>query len=233
MNLTLRGSLRPRHDQVLAYAESLVDGKPMPVKVAGAIANDQQATEELRAIRSSLEVVAKAPELEPSDALTRAILLEARRMRQPEQQRTMHYISAWRGFVYGTAFTALVVASSIIVFGIALRTPASARTPVSTTATAAAPAAAAPVESLTADTLTQKASEVQALSAAVRVTPGDPGSPERLQRLRAVTAVDSDLAAALTALERNPGSARATHVVYTSLQRQADSLREYYVDRSL
>ncbi len=232
MNLTLRGSLRPRHDQVLAYAESLVDGKPMPVKVAGAIANDQQATEELRAIRSSLEVVAKAPELEPSDALTRAILLEARRMRQPEQQRTMRYISAWRGLVYGTSFTALVVASSIIVFGIALRTPSVSRqaAQASVASAASAPAVA---ETLTADTLTQKASEVEALSAAVRATPGDPGSPERLQRLRAVTAVDSDLAAALTALERNPGSARATHVVYTSLQRQADSLREYYVDRSL
>jgi hypothetical protein len=229
MNLTLRGSLRPRHDQVLAYAESLVDGKPMPVKVAGAIANDQQATEELRAIRSSLEVVAKAPELEPSDALTRAILLEARRMRQPEQQRTLRYISAWRGLVYGTTFTTLVAASSLVVFGIALRNPAASTAVVAQGV--AVPAAAQ--ETLSADALNRKASEVEALAAAVQSTPRGPGSPEGMQRLRAVTAVDSDLAAALKALERNPGSARATHVVYTSLQRQADSLREYYVDRNL
>lgn len=230
MNLTMRGSLRPRHDQVLAYAESLVDGKPMPVKVAGAIANDQHATEELRAIRSSLEVVAKAPELEPSDALTRAILLEARRMRQPEQQRTLRYISAWRGFFYGTLFSAVVVSASLVVFGMALRSPAAMGVSQPAATLAALPA---PQESLSADALTRKADEVEALSAAVRTAPRDPGSPERMQRLRAVTAVDSDLAAALKALERNPGSARATHVVYTSLQRQADSLREYYVDRNL
>jgi len=115
----------------------------------------------------------------------------------------------------------------------ALRSPAATGTSPSAATIAALPAPAAPQESLSADALSRKADEVGALSAAVRSTPRDPGSPERMQRLRAVTAVASDLAAALKALERNPGSARATHVVYTSLQRQADSLREYYIDRNL
>ena len=229
MNLPLRGSLRPRHDQMLDYAESLVDGKPTSVQVAGVIAKDQQAALELRAMRSSLEVVAKAPELEPSEALTRAILLEARRMREPEQQRSRQYISAWRSLVQGTVFTAVLTAAAVIVFGLALRSPAS---PVVAPATEAAPVAAAPA-AVSPDALNRTADEVQALSAAVRTGPTGSASPEGLQRLRAVSAVDSDLSAALTALERNPGSARATHIVYTSLQRQADSLREYYLDRSL
>ena len=58
-------------------------------------------------------------------------------------------------------------------------------------------------------------------------------SPERAQHLRTAVAADSDLAAALSALEKNPGSARATHIVYKSLQQQAESLREFYLDRSL
>lgn len=229
MNLTLRRNLRPSNDQMLAYAESLVDGTPMPVKLAGAIAADQQAAQELRAIRSSLELVAAAPELEPSEALTRAILLDARRLREPSQKPGARYVSAWLGLLQGGFFVALTVSAAVLVFGLALRTPAA---PLSGAAAPATPAAAKP-PAVTPDAINRTAGEVEVLSAALRSSASGPVSPERAQRLRAVNAVDSDLEAALAALERNPGCARATHIVYTSLQRQANSLREFYVDRSL
>lgn len=230
MNLTLRRNLRPSNDQMLAYAESLVDGTPMPVKVAGAVATDQQAAQELRAMRSSLELVAAAPELEPSEALTRAILLDARRLREPSQKPGARYVSAWLGLLQGGFFVALTVSAAVLVFGLALRTPAA---PLSGTTSSAAAPVAAKAPAVTPDTLNRTAGEVEVLSAALRSGASGPVSPERAQRLRAVNAVDSDLEAALAALERNPGCARATHIVYTSLQRQADSLREFYVDRSL
>lgn len=229
MNLTLRRSLRPSNRQMLDYAESLVDGTPMPVKVAGAIASDQEAALEMRAMRSSLELVAAAPELEPSEDLTRTILLEARRMREPAQQGSMRYVSAWLGLLQGTLFFSFILASAVLVFGLALRVPA----PGESLATSASLAPAAPSAADTAAALNRAAGEVEVLSAAVRARADEVNSPERAQRLRAVNAVDTDLAAALAALERNPGSARATHIVYTSLQRQATSLREYYIDRSL
>lgn len=229
MNLTLRRNLRPSNDQMLAYAESLVDGTPMPVKVAGAVATDQKAAQELRAMRSSLELVAAAPELEPSEALTRAILLDARRLREPSQKPGARYVSAWLGLLQGGFFVALTVSAAVLVFGLALRSPAA---PLSSGAAPATPVAAKP-PAVTPDAINRTAGEVEVLSAALRSGAGGPVSPERAQRLRAVNAVDSDLEAALAALERNPGCARATHIVYTSLQRQADSLREFYVDRSL
>ncbi|MFM1921507.1 MAG: hypothetical protein RLZZ303_3141 [Candidatus Hydrogenedentota bacterium] len=229
MNLTLRRNLRPSNDQMLAYAESLVDGTPMPVKVAGAVASDQQAAQELRAMRSSLELVAAAPELEPSEALTRAILLDARRLREPSQKPGARYVSAWLGLLQGGFFVALTVSAAVLVFGLALRSPAA---PLSGSSTPATPVAAK-APAVTPDALNRTAGEVEVLSAALRSGASGPVSPERAQRLRAVNAVDSDLEAALAALERNPGCARATHIVYTSLQRQADSLREFYVDRSL
>lgn len=226
MNLIRIGALRPSQDQMLEYAESLVDGTPTPVRVAGVIAKDQDAAQELRAMRSSLELVARAPELEPSEDLTRTILLQARRMREPGRQRTMRYISAWRGFLHAAVFAVLITASAVVVFGVALRTPPGAA-PVTATAAAPAPApAAAPVD------INRTAQEVEALSAAVR-SAGSAASPERAQHLRTAVAADSDLAAALAALEKNPGSARATHIVYKSLQQQAESLREFYLDRSL
>jgi hypothetical protein len=215
---------------MLEYAESLVDGTPTPVRVAGVIASDHDAAQELRAMRTALELVAKAPELEPSEDLTRTILLQARKMREPSRQRTMRYISAWRGLVHAAAFTVLIFSAALVVFGVSLRTPSTPGTASIATAPPAPPAAA---DAPQPTDIGRTADEVQALSAAVRAANSRVHSPERAQHLRNAVAADSDLAAALAALDKNPGSARATHIIYKSLQQQAESLREFYLDRSM
>ena len=83
------------------------------------------------------------------------------------------------------------------------------------------------------DAISQAAAEVQALAAAVNAPSKSlPTSWEQEYR-RAAEVLEGDIAAALAALERNPGCARAVNMVNANLQRQADTLRTLYIERSL
>ncbi|MBI1320480.1 MAG: hypothetical protein GC168_16265 [Candidatus Hydrogenedens sp.] len=222
---------RPNRGQMLDYAESLVDRKPVPAQMAGALTGDQEAASEVRAMRDTLEFIAKVPELEPSECLTRAILLEARSARRPEKRAAYRRASALQAVFRGTAYTAAMAFVCLAVFSVAVYQPKeSAAAPAAAPATAQAKASNA----LTPEMLQRTASELRTLSAmASRSAQNPPASPDAWRHLRAADAIDNDIQAALEALERNPGSARATHIVFSSVQRKADSLREFYVDRTL
>ena len=226
---------RPNRGQMLDYAESLVDHKPLPAQVAGAIKRDDGATEEVAAIRETLEFVADVPELEPSDDLTRAILRESRAARRPRQQAAYRRTSVIQAVVRGTVYTAAMSFVCLVVFSAAVYQPAS-----DSGDTSAAPATVLEVRTaatpgmLTPELLQQKAREVRTLTAVVgRDATNANTSPIEWRHLRSVSAVDNDITAALEALDRNPGSERAAKIVYSSLERKAESLREFYVDRKL
>jgi hypothetical protein len=76
--------------------------------------------------------------------------------------------------------------------------------------------------------------EIHTLAAAVGSRPSVPRNLREWQQTRAVLALDADLAAARAALQRNPGCERASRVVNSNIQRQAQALKTlYYVERSL
>ena len=71
----------------------------------------------------------------------------------------------------------------------------------------------------------------KALSASVSIREKTPDSPGR--RNTAVPEVfNHDLNAALSALQRNPGSVRANQVMVMSLEQQLEGLRDLYLDRT-
>jgi len=226
---------RPNRGQMLDYAESLVDHKPLPAHVAGAIKRNDDAATEVDAIRETLAFMAEVPELEPSNDLTRAILLEARAARQPKRQAAYRRASALQAVVRGTVYTAAMSFVCLVVFSAAVYQPATdAATATDSPAQAMEVRAAATPGMLTPGLLQQKAREVRTLTAVVGRESGDAStSPIEWRHLRSVSAVDNDITAALEALERNPGGERATKIVYSSLERKAESLREFYVDRNL
>jgi len=222
---------RPNRGQMLDYAESLVDRKPVSARYAGALSADQEAASEVRAMRDTLEFFSKVPELEPSECLTRAILLEARSARRPEKRAAYRRASALQAVFQGTAYAAAMAFVCVAVFSVAVYQPEGAAPAASAAQPAAQQNAAA---ALSPELFQRKATELRTLSAmASRSTQNPPASPDAWRHLRAADAMDTDIHAALEALERNPGSARAKQIVYSSVQRKADSLREFYVDRSL
>ena len=118
---------------------------------------------------------------------------------------------------------------AIVVFGLALRGAGPAPVPRHTAAVSTETTVAeSPTESLS-----KTVDEVQTLAAAVRAGHGKAPSPEEWVHRRVVSAMDADIAAAVAALERNPGNVRASHIVHANLERQAQALRSLYVERTL
>jgi hypothetical protein len=222
--------LHPMRRQLVAYAESLVDpGTPVSAQIGAHVAQCRQCAEEVRAIRASLEFTAAAPGLEPSRNLTGEILRSARRERNAAKQQRQE-TSRIGAFLRGFTFLGATAAVAVLVFGFFLREAIPAQPARIAPATATASAAPAMPS---AESLQKTAAEVRALAAALREVPDSAPSPHELRQRRAVQAMDADIAAALTALERNPGCVRASHIVNANLQRQAQALRNLYVERKL
>jgi len=83
------------------------------------------------------------------------------------------------------------------------------------------------------DALQRTAEEVRTLAAAVRSVSDRPQTPREREHRRAAALLDADIAAARQALQRNPGCERAEAIVNANLQRQAETLRALYLERSL
>ncbi|MCX5772103.1 MAG: hypothetical protein NTZ09_17770, partial [Candidatus Hydrogenedentes bacterium] len=104
---------------------------------------------------------------------------------------------------------------------------------------AAVHAAVRPTQAGPADTgispevLRQAAAEVRTLVAALSFQPKTPPSPWEIEYRRAAQALGADIEAARAALERNPGCARASQMIGSHLQRQAQTLKALYVERNL
>ena len=214
----------------MAHAEALVDrSAPLNAALAKHLAQCPACHDEVRATRRSLEFAASAPALDAAHGLTAQILMNAGKERRRELRRNQK-----RSAVVG-AFRALAYAAAItLVAGVVFNAALSETTPPDSVNAAKAPERHA-TESLPSPEQMQRTfAHVKALSAAVRFTPAkNIQSPRDLERRRAVRAMDADIAAAMGALERNPGCLRATHIVNANLQRQAETLRTLYVERTL
>jgi anti-sigma factor RsiW len=216
----------PTRYQLVAFAESMLDRRsPVSAAMASHISSCPSCAAEVQAIRMCLEFTASAPVLEPSSGLTGQILRSARqerRVQSPARCRLASLTTALRGAVYAAGLAAVAV----MVFGAALNGG-------SPGASAAAPLPQMAGNHPTPEALQKTAQEVQALAAAVRSDSGEAQTPLERSRRLAVSVMDADIAAAMLALQRNPGCTRATHIVNANLQRQAETLRNLYVERKL
>lgn len=227
--MTLDGGIRrhPTRYQLVAFAENMLDRRaPVSAAMASHIASCPACAAEIQAIRTCLEFTASAPGLEPSSDLTGQILLSAqheRRIHQTQQHKGWTPVTrALQGIVY----TAALAAIAVVVFGAALGRNANGNA-------AMAPLPQMAENAPSPESIKKKAEEVETLSAAVRSVMDKSLSPLERRKMLAVNAMDADIAAAMSALERNPGCARATHIVNANLQRQAETLRNLYVERKL
>ncbi|MBI2421523.1 MAG: hypothetical protein HYV27_01750 [Candidatus Hydrogenedentes bacterium] len=235
MKLEHKLQRHPFRYQLMAWAESHVNpGIPVPAAIAAHLAECPECAEEAREMRASLEFVALAPALEPSEELTSSILLHAKATRKAvarEARRNAAPMAALRGLGYAAALF-LVTG---LVFGAVLGNPAreTGQTEIQLThapmmITEEADPGVSP------ESIRKANAEVRTLSAAVQVAARKQTQPPEIQQqIRNVSALDVDIAAAIKALERNPGCVRATHIVHANLKRQAETLRSLYKRQTL
>ncbi len=220
------------------HAESLADaGKTVDAGLAAHVAQCAQCASGVESIRASLGVLHAVPELETTESMTAAILLRAReerhlvgltarhsagRARWSRIADAMPHMPGWHARrLFATAVCMLGVASAGLFY--------QRQEPPALVATR-------PVASVTMplpETLKKTAAEVHTLSAVLRAPAHQAEDPHLMARRRAVQAMDADIAAALSALERNPGCERAGKVVQANLERQAQTLREMYASKGL
>ena len=208
---------------LFAHAESLVDaGKPVEAAYAAHLSGCGACAAEVQAIRPTLEVARLALPLDPSPDLTAQILVRARSEKmRPQVPAHHHRPGRWIAVCALAAGVMLVI--GLAVYSRAVFTPSAAPILLSNTE--------ASTVSQDAEHWTKTVTEVRSLVAATR-TPVQ-ANPREIAQRRAVQAMDKDIAAALSALERNPGCARASRIVQSNLERQAQALRNLYASRSL
>ncbi|MBI4558996.1 MAG: hypothetical protein HY706_15545 [Candidatus Hydrogenedentes bacterium] len=217
----------PSKPELLAYTENLVRGaKPVSAMIAGHIANCKACAGEMRAMRKTLAVIRLVPGLEPTQESTSqvfAVVRQERRRLQWNQRR------AWFNLAKGLSYAAALILMSTVYFGAMVNTEAG-----EVSASRIAPAAAEPQADLaTLEELRQATEEIQTLAAAVSVPSSRPASLWEREYRRAALTLDAEIADALAALERNPGCSRASYLVNSNVQRQRQTLRAWYVERSL
>ncbi|NIA13006.1 MAG: hypothetical protein GWP08_02915 [Nitrospiraceae bacterium] len=216
----------PSKRELLAYAESCVDGHALSASIGGHIAACSSCAAEAAAMRLSLEYVAEATDLEPSSEFTANLLLAAKQERAAVQAARMRH-SAW-SLARGAAYAASLLLVAALSFGFALDTGAK---PVETRL---APRPVQLAESASnPETALKAAAEIQTLAMALGVSSATPRSPWELERRRAASAQSADIAAARAALARNPGCVRASRLMDANLERLPKTLKALYVERSL
>lgn len=238
MSISLDSTIlrHPTRHQLVAHAESLVDrGSPVSAAMAAHLSACPRCAAEVRAIRASLEFTASVPVSEPPSGLARQILegaREARRVSEPAPRRAPAR-SLLAGALRGAVFTALTAATAALVFTSALGEPSGGQD--SPPAGNLPKRAALAVEERPAppENIRDRAREIGRLSASVARLSAEPRTPREWERRRTLEGVSQDMNAALAALERNPGCPRANELVRTHLDRQAESLRDLFIERTL
>jgi len=217
----------PRKHELMGYAESLAGkGGALSVKIGAHVAGCKSCQAEVEGMRESLEFVHTAPELEPSPDFTTQMLLAAKAERQNLEKRRARQalLSVAKGLSYAAGI--LIVGS--VCFGAALTGNSDQDSTVH-----AAVKQNTPDNAASPEMLRKAAVEVQTLAAALSFQPKNPPGPWEIEYRRAIEALGTDIEAAKAALERNPGCSRATRMINSHLQRQAQTLRALYVERSL
>ncbi len=212
----------PKKHELMALAESQVDGfTPSDAEVAAHVAECPACHKELDQMLGSLDFVAMAEELEPTRTLNAQLLLAARSEMAATKVRRRHGSAFYFKAVACTACFVLIAFTGI--YG-----PAD----LGVLENGQERLADGSSHSDAKEAASQVTTEIDALIAAVRSVPKEVQTLREHQQRRTLAGLDADLAVALSALERNPGCVRASHVVDSKLKRQANTLRTLYFEQS-
>lgn len=217
----------PSREDLLAYAESLVDqGAPVSSALAAHVTACKRCSAEVREIRESLDFTASAQELEPSKDLTAQILLAVQSKKRPG----MHWrIPGAARAAAAIALTGFALAPGLFWFQYVLAPPDAAPA-------ARAPAAqedTTPVRRVTGPERRARDLNIRRLSDALTAVPEARQHPAE-QRLRRIAgAAAEDAAIARDALRRNPGSLRARQALDQALEAREAALRTLYLVQTL
>lgn len=228
--MALKLRKHPGRQALLAYAENLVDQREaIDRSMAAHVHACAECKAEVLAIQASLSFASSAPALEPASDMTSRILMAGKASRNEMRREATPMRLVWKVAQVGACAAAMVVIAGLS-FSAFLGSPDKAA--VVPTFDASVPAVASHGRSPEAirQAAVEVAAEVHTLKAAVSGKYGANPTPEALEKMRVVQSRDADIAAAVSALERNPNNVRATHVVHATLKQQAESLRNIYVE---
>lgn len=218
----------PSREELLAYAESLVDkGILVSSRIAAHVNGCKRCAEEVHGFRASLTFTASAQELEPSKDLSTQILLAAQQ--QKELQKRRWTFPAPVRFAYVTASIVGLSVFGIFWFRVMLGTAAERASEGNTgvAATAHELPRLSPVEEQ------RLIAEINALAEAVRLTPDKPRNDRERFLRRLVSTATADWAAARDALRRNPNLASAEKLKRDALDAQRRALRALFLYQEL
>lgn len=218
----------PSREELLAYAESLVDkGVPVSSRIAAHVSRCTRCADEVKGFRASLSFTASAQELEPSRDLATQILLAAQQ--QKDLQRRRWAFPAPVRFAYMAGIVVGLAVLGVFWFRVMLGT---AEERLADTAIGA-PAAVQEMLKLSPALERQWMAEVNALADAVRLTPDKAQNDRERFLRRVVDAASADLAAAHDALRRYPLQARAEQLKRDALDAQRRALRALFLYQEL
>jgi len=223
----------PRKRDLFRHAEAMADGgMPINMEAQRHIASCTKCRETVNAIRESLAFCTDARPLEPSEALTSQILAAAREERANVHapRRLRHVVGTWAQGMTGF-ITVCILAG--ITFQLAATEPRENQQ----ASALAQPRVDAPpsmmAEGITPEAIRRASSDFHELAAVLETPAADRQSIDEWRHRRTAMALNSDLSEALAALQRNPGCIRASQLATASLQRQVDTLKSLYVERTL
>lgn len=218
----------PNRTDLFRHVENRVAGAPIQADMAAHIRRCPKCAQEAKAMEATLQLSDSFDVLEPSDDLTNKILQRARAERASIAQAGPR--ASWA--VVRLARVGALAAALLVVTTLSFTMtsgPAPAHSVLNNVL--------APSEYLGSIDrpagISQAQREINTLADAV--TPartGGDGLVEQAHR-RAIAERDADISAALSALEANPGSIRARNVVRDSVERQAETYKSLYINRSL
>lgn len=217
----------PSRDQLLAYAESLVDrDAPVSAGLAAHVSSCAKCKAEVAGIRASLDFTASADALEPSRNLTASILMAAQQEQTGRRRpRRIPYVPVRAlQVVLGAA---LLIALAVIWYpyvlgGLAAGGDASAADSGFRTANDPAP-----------EVQQKTNAEIRALKEAVAVIPDSGRNLREESRRRAAESAVQDIEMARDALRRNPGNARAHIVAASASGELLQTLRRLYLEQPI
>lgn len=218
----------PSREELLAYAESLVDkGVPVSQRIAAHVSRCTRCADEVKGFRASLSFTASAQELEPSRDLATQILLAAQQ--EKELQRRQWTFSAPVRFAYVAGIVLGLAVLGVLWFRVTL---GAADERLADTGIGA-PAAVQDTLKLSPALERQWMAEVHSLAEAVRLTPEKPQNDRERFLRRAVDTASADLAAARDALRRYPNLASAETLKRDALDAQRQALRALFLYQEL
>ncbi len=219
----------PSKYALFAHAESLVDrDTAVSATTAAHVARCRACAREVAAIRASLDFASQAPALNPTEDLTARILFSAQDLQRTTQTHPV------RGSFLATLAKGIGAAAAVLIVA-ALYFSAALNMKNAGHSMPAAPALSRQRAEIrpSRDVLRRTTTHVNALAAAVNTPSKNPPTLWEREYRRTAHVLAGDIAAARTALERNPGCTRASELVNANLLRQVNTLRTLYIERSL